>query len=471
MKKVSIVIPAKDEEQTIGLVLDELNKTINRLKSKYIFEVIVVDDHCRDKTASIASGKRAVVMKNKKAPGKGNALQTGFGKANGDYLVMMDADYSHRAEDLPQFLTALDKGAGLVVGSRIFGGSEEYTRVRALGNILLTLAFGLFHGRYLSDALNGYKAFQRDIFSDFNYQSSEFEIEIELLVNTLRKKKEIVEVSSHERKRAGGLAKSRVIKHGLKFFLRIIKEWRKRKLEFKQEPRLLNEEVENEWLTRMNKLNKYNEWLFSKIKPYIGDSILEVGAGIGTYSQYLLKAKLLVLSDIEEKYLVNLKKNFENSKNVYCEKIDLVNNNDITKLAKYKIDTVISINVFEHIKSDQKALENIYKIIQPGGRLLTVIPNHPFLYGSLDKYAHHFRRYSMREAVNLLTKAGFKVEKKFTFNFLGAINWFLQGRIFKKTIVSAGSLDWAEKVVILSKIIDNINPFPIGANIVLIAKK
>lgn len=232
MKKVSIIIPAKDEEQTIGLVLDELNKTINRLKDKYTFETIVVADHCRDQTAQIAVEKGAVVIKNQMAHGKGNALRTGFKKAKGDYLVMMDADYSHRAEDLPQFLTALDKGVGLVVGSRIFGGSEEYTRTRALGNILLTLAFGLFHGRYLSDALNGYKAFRREIFTDFTYESSEFEIEIEFLVNTLKKNLEIIEVSSHERKRAGGVAKSHVIRHGSRFLIQIIKEYLKDKLEY-----------------------------------------------------------------------------------------------------------------------------------------------------------------------------------------------------------------------------------------------
>ena len=157
--------------------------------------------------------------------GKGIALRQGLAVARGEYLVMMDADYSHRPEDLPQFLTALQEGAGLVVGSRIYGGSDEYTRVRALGNIILTAAFGLFHGRYLSDALNGYKAFRRDVFTDFTYTSADFEIEIELLVNCLRKGYRIVEVQSHERMRAHGQSKSRAIRHGTKFLARILSEW------------------------------------------------------------------------------------------------------------------------------------------------------------------------------------------------------------------------------------------------------
>jgi glycosyltransferase involved in cell wall biosynthesis len=229
MKKVSVVIPAKDEEETIGPVLDDLQKTIAKLKKKrqYTFEVIVVADHCQDKTAAIAKKNSVLVISNRYPAGKGNALRYGFKKAKGDYLVMMDADYSHQPEDLPKFLEELDKGVGLVIGSRIFGGSDEYTRPRAFGNIFLTLAFGFLHGRYLSDALNGYKAFRRQIFTDFEYDSSDFEIEIELLANTLRKSLEIVEVSSHERERAGGKAKSKVLKHGWKFFSRIIKEWTK----------------------------------------------------------------------------------------------------------------------------------------------------------------------------------------------------------------------------------------------------
>ncbi len=227
MKKVGVVIPARDEEETIGLVLDDLNKTISGLRkeNRYRFEVMVVVDHRRDKTAKIARKKGAKVIKNLHQSGKGNALRNGFSEVKGDYLVMMDADYSHRPEDLPKFLEALDKGAGLVVGSRIYGGSDEYNKTRAFGNVFLTLVFGIFHGRYLSDALNGYKAFRREVFSDFKYDSKDLEIEIELLANTLRKGLSVVEVSSHERRRAGGKAKSRTFEHGWKLFSRIIEEY------------------------------------------------------------------------------------------------------------------------------------------------------------------------------------------------------------------------------------------------------
>ncbi len=223
MTKISVVIPARNEASTIGRVLADLQEVIATLPT-YDFEVICVDDHSTDATAAIARSFGAKVVENKGKSGKGLALRAGFQEADGDIVVMMDADYSHLAADLPLFLQAHREGVGLVIGSRVFGGSDEYTHVRALGNVFLSASLGLCTGRYLSDALNGYKAFRRDIYTDFTYTSRTFEIEIELIANTLRKGYRIVEVSSHELARAGGEPKSKVVRHGTRFLFRILLE-------------------------------------------------------------------------------------------------------------------------------------------------------------------------------------------------------------------------------------------------------
>lgn len=223
MKKVSVIIPAKDEEETLGNVLDDLNKTIAQMP-QYEFEVICVDDHSTDATVNIARSYDARVVENTRKPGKGMALRAGFESASGDILVMLDADYSHRPEDMPRMLEALTEGVGLVIGSRVVGGSEEYTHIRALGNVFLSATLGLCTRRYLSDALNGFKVFRRDVFTDFQYTSKAFEIEIEIIANTMRKGYRIAEVQSHERARAGGEMKSRVVRHGTRFLLRIFWE-------------------------------------------------------------------------------------------------------------------------------------------------------------------------------------------------------------------------------------------------------
>jgi len=223
MRTLSVVIPAKNEEATIGSVLEDLNRVIPTL-SGWEVGVICVDDRSTDRTAEIARSLGAVVVQNRGRSGKGMALRAGFEVATGEWIVMMDADYSHRPEDLPAFLEAGKEGTGLIIGSRVFGGSEEYTHVRALGNVFLSAILGFCTGRYLSDALNGYKMFRRDVFTSFEYTSRTFEIEIELIANALRKGYRVVEVISHERARAGGEMKSRVIRHGTRFLFRIIWE-------------------------------------------------------------------------------------------------------------------------------------------------------------------------------------------------------------------------------------------------------
>lgn len=220
---LSIIIPAKNEEFSLPQVLEEIALSLKELPGAT--EVIVVNDRSTDKTVQVAQQFPFVrVINNPLSSGKGAALRAGFEEAKGEYIAMMDADFSHSALDLPALLKEVSKHKGLVVGSRIYGGSDEYTRVRAFGNVVLTWFFGFVHGRYLSDALNGFKVFHRDVYRNYQYTSQNFEIEIELLANTLRLKRPITEYPSHERSRSGGKMKSSVVKHGTLFMTRIIHE-------------------------------------------------------------------------------------------------------------------------------------------------------------------------------------------------------------------------------------------------------
>ncbi|MBW2981197.1 glycosyltransferase family 2 protein [Candidatus Woesearchaeota archaeon] len=223
MLKITILIPAKDEEKTIDLVLKDLFREIDKIKD-YDFEVLVVDDGCVDSTSQIAESLGAKIITNNGAHGKGKALAVGFKQATGDIIIMLDADYSHKPEELPLFIDKIKKDYGLVVGSRILGGSDEYTPVRSFGNIFLTTAFKLFFGIKLTDALNGYKAFRKEVVKNHKYHSKDFEIEIELIANALKEGYKIGEIPSHERERAGGKMKSRALIHGPKFLWKIILE-------------------------------------------------------------------------------------------------------------------------------------------------------------------------------------------------------------------------------------------------------
>jgi glycosyltransferase involved in cell wall biosynthesis len=218
--KLSIVIPAHNEEETLPRLLSELRNVTAPFGGDC--EIIVVNDHSKDRTRAICLEHGVRLLDNGRRNGKGNALITGFENAKGDYIVMMDADGSHLPEYIPEFVKQLDQGYGLVIGSRQLGGSEEYTFLRCFGNIILSGAFNVITGLHITDVLNGYKGFHRDVFTKFSYRSAEFEIEIELVGNALKAGYRIGEFACHEKARAGGEAKSRVVRHGTRFLLKIL---------------------------------------------------------------------------------------------------------------------------------------------------------------------------------------------------------------------------------------------------------
>jgi len=223
---ISVIIPARDEEQTIGLVVADCQRVMHDMGVAH--EIIVVDDGSSDGTTAVVQSLDCTLLRTPGPEhGKGVALRTGFAAARFDTFLMLDADYSHRAEDIPLLWEEFRKGYGLVVGDRLIGGSDEYTFSRCYGNLFLTTVFSTLFGVQLNDSLNGFKIFDRRVFDSFHYTAVDFSIEIELLANTKRLGLSIGQIRSHERARQGGKAKSFAFRHGFSFLFRILHErWR-----------------------------------------------------------------------------------------------------------------------------------------------------------------------------------------------------------------------------------------------------
>ncbi len=209
-----MVIPTFNEGDTIGAVLDELDSVAAAWGRT--FDVVVVDDGSQDATADQVARRGVRFLRNPGPKGKGASLRYGFRQTTGETVIMMDGDGSHRAVDIPALVGELerDPDVGLVIASRIIGGSDEYSRIRALGNIVLTGLFGLLFRRYLSDALNGFKALRRPALRLDTLRCRSFGIETELIAHTLGCGRRVVEIPSHERARQGGRPKSKVFRHG-----------------------------------------------------------------------------------------------------------------------------------------------------------------------------------------------------------------------------------------------------------------
>ncbi|MDP2913614.1 MAG: methyltransferase, partial [Candidatus Omnitrophota bacterium] len=219
---------------------------------------------------------------------------------------------------------------------------------------------------------------------------------------------------------------------------------------------MTDKNIEKSWLDHMAGLDRYNRWFFGHIERYLGNYVWEAGSGIGTYSRFMLDRTQLILSDIVDEYLAALKNNFGKHGNVKILKIDLLDNSNRELISQYRIDTILSINVFEHIKADRAAIEFIYNVLKKNGIFIFIGPNHKFLYNSLDKHANHYRRYSLKETVSYLKDLGFVIEKAFAFNKLAALAWFWHGSILRRKIIPPGSVSYYNMIVPIAGAIDSI---------------
>jgi dolichol-phosphate mannosyltransferase len=202
--RVTVVIPAKDEEGLIGEIVDGVKP--------YADEVLVVDGHSRDRTQAIAVEHGARVIQDN-GRGKGEALRLSINAATSDILVFIDADGSHDPHDIPKLVGPIRAGtADLVIGSRGKGGSDELHGtfeqfIRYIGSQIIMLTINYRWGVRLTDSQNGFRAIRRDVAAQLGMTSNLTTIEQEMLMKALKQGFRVSEVASHEYERRWGTSK------------------------------------------------------------------------------------------------------------------------------------------------------------------------------------------------------------------------------------------------------------------------
>ena len=216
--KISIIIPAKNEEETIGEVIAKAKN--------YGDEVLVVDGHSTDRTREIAQELGAKVILDNKIS-KGDGYKCGVKEAKGDIIVFIDADGSHEPADIPKLVQPIiEEQADLVVASRMLGGSEELhgtwdNFIRNTGSNLLVVFVNKKWKTNLTDIENGFRAIKKSVFLDLNLKRNDFVIEQEMVFNALKKGYRVKEAVSHEFSRKGGRSKLKT-SQGFKFIWHFI---------------------------------------------------------------------------------------------------------------------------------------------------------------------------------------------------------------------------------------------------------
>ena len=200
-KKVSIILPALDEEEAVGKVIDEIPKK-DMEERGYRVEILVVDNGSTDRTREIAETKGAKIIV-EPIKGKGRAVRTAFESVSGDFIFMLDADYTYPATYIPQMLEALEEGYNVVLGSRLKGQRAEgaMSKLNLIGNRLLAFIANTLYGTRISDLCTGYWGLTREVVENLELDATGFQLEANMFTEIAKKGYRIAEVPILYRRR------------------------------------------------------------------------------------------------------------------------------------------------------------------------------------------------------------------------------------------------------------------------------
>ena len=241
-----------------------------------------------------------------------------------------------------------------------------------------------------------------------------------------------------------------------------------------QKEAVISDPAGNETLELFAEAPGFNQWLFSEIAPFCGKEVLEIGSGIGNISAILLEQKSLVtLSDLRQEYCTVLRHRFKaHSKLKEVVQVDLAAPDFTTRYAflLHTFDTVIALNVVEHIENDKLAIANCRALLKENGVLIVLVPAYQQLFNGFDKELGHFRRYTRQSLSTLLSNSGGEVLQTKYFNFAGLFGWWFSGTLLKKKTIPRGQLHQFEKLVPVFRLADKILLKSVGLSVIGIAR-
>jgi SAM-dependent methyltransferase len=223
--------------------------------------------------------------------------------------------------------------------------------------------------------------------------------------------------------------------------------------------------------------HRFTEWLYRQVSRELKGDVLEIGSGIGTYAEKIIRDKShlshVMLTDIAPSYIEALTKRFSftSNNNVSVSKLDLNRTEDYEKIGYEKFDSILSLNVLEHVENDEFALQQLYRMLKEDGTMVLLVPCHKFLYNVLDKKAGHFRRYTRKELEYKVSKTPFTIQRIFYFNMLGIVGWYLNGGLAKNPQINSTAYRLFDCLVPLSEHAEKLIGQKIGLSIICYLRK
>ena len=446
---LSVVVPCYNEQATIRQILSRVAAV------PVVHEIVVVDDCSKDGTRDVlaeilstwpAEAPPLRVYHQRVNQGKGAALREGFRFVTGELTIVQDADLEYDPREYPKLIQPiLDGDADAVFGSRFAGFPRRVLYFwHSLGNRALTTLSNMTTNLNLTDMETCYKVFKSEIIKAIPIRSDRFGFEPEITAKLAKLGCRIYEVpiSYHGRSYAEG--KKIGWKDGVQALGVILKYWLVSDLGIPRGEMTLK---------LLQKATSYNRWVYQMLRPWIGRDILEIGSGIGNMTRYFLGHGQVTASDISTFCLNELRRNFAGNDALSVRFLD-ISRNSYPQVELY--DTIICLNVLEHVQDDRGALHNMHRLLRPGGRLILYVPSNPRLYCEIDRGVGHYRRYVMEDLVSKMKETGFRVAHRRHHNMLGAIGWWINGKVFGKKAIGASDIGGFELLQPIAKLQDRL---------------
>ena len=465
---LSILIPVYNErtvvERSLTLVLEApLPEGLER-------ELVIVDDCSTDGTREIveriaASDGRIRLIRHEKNQGKGAAVRTAIQNAIGDFCLIQDADLEYDAAEYPILMKPLlDGRADAVFGSRYLAG--EQTRIlpfwHSMINKFLTLSSNMFSNLNLTDMETCYKVFRTDLLKSIPIRSDRFGFEPEITMKCAKRKLRIYEVPISYHGRTYDEGKKIGWRDGVKALGVILYFW--------VVDDLYVEPYGRAYLNNLNGTPAYINWLTDILRPSLGDSVIEIGAGLGNLSGRLMAKRLrYVAAEKDPMYLHALRNRFLKTPSVEVVNLRPEAIEDYAPLQN-QFDTSVCVNVLEVSENPETVLKGLASTLKSGGRLLVLVPLGKGLYGSVDKTLGFLRRFSRADIEALLKSAGLAIETENAINKAGSVSWWIFSRVLRRRSINKVTLKIFDKTVWLWRMLDKVLPWQ-GLSLVVVAKK
>jgi SAM-dependent methyltransferase len=196
------------------------------------------------------------------------------------------------------------------------------------------------------------------------------------------------------------------------------------------------EDMAGDTLNKLRAAGNYHRWILQLCGPYLGRRLLEVGCGIGTLTERFHTRGTVLAVDKDVRRLEELRARWPAPVPPLTAQWDVAEPVPDAVRA-FRADTVVCVNILEHVAQDEQALRNFHDLLCPGGRLIVYVPALPGLFGSLDRELEHLRRYRKRDLLALGVRAGFRTEAAHYVNLPGVLGWWLNGRLLKRRLFSS----------------------------------